>query len=133
MRQIQKETPEATIAILTREWQKGAYRIRHALDKLNLKYEYIKNRNGNPHSPGIKITTRHSAKGLEFDYVLVVDLTEPKLGEDVDEEQYWEYERRVLYVALTRACTYLQLYSYGEPSRLLKELDDQFYTKELIK
>ncbi|MFC4799437.1 hypothetical protein ACFPA1_08700 [Neobacillus sp. GCM10023253] len=56
-------------------------------------------------------------------------MVEPKLGEDVDEEQFWELERMLLYVSMTRACTYLQLYSHGEPSRLLKEMDDKYYEK----
>jgi superfamily I DNA/RNA helicase len=128
IKQIQAETPEATIGILTRDWR-SAYRIKHSLEALKLGYQFIKKEEGNPHEPGIKLSTYHSSKGLEFDYVMVMDLVEPKLADDVDEEQYWELERRLLYVSITRACTYLQLYSHGEGSRLLKELDDNFYDK----
>lgn len=128
IKQIQSETPEATIAILIRDWR-SAFRIKHSLDALKLTCQFIKKDEGNPHEPGIKVSTYHSSKGLEFDYVMVMDLVEPKLADDVDEEQYWELERRLLYVSITRACTYLQLYSHGEPSRLLKELDDKYYDK----
>jgi len=51
---------------------------------------------------GAVLSTVHSAKGLEFDYVFVVALEEglfPALREDSDIEE----ERRVAYVAFTRA------------------------------
>lgn len=51
---------------------------------------------------GVVLSTVHSAKGLEFDYVFVVALEEglfPALREDSDIEE----ERRVAYVAFTRA------------------------------
>jgi superfamily I DNA/RNA helicase len=128
IKHIQAETPEATIAILVRDWR-SAYRIRHSLNALGLDSQFIKKDEGNPHEPGIKFSTYHSSKGLEFDYVMVMDLFEPKLEEDVDEEQYWELERRLLYVCITRACTYLQLYYHGVQSRLLKELDSKMYEK----
>lgn len=128
---IQQETPEATVAILTRDWR-SAFRVRHALVAQGLSSELIKKDEGNPHEPGIKLSTYHSSKGLEFDYVMVLDLIEPKLDADVDEEQYWELERRLLYVSITRACTYLQLYYYNDGSRLLKDLDERFYDKERV-
>ncbi len=78
----------------------------------------------------------HSAKGLEFDAVFVVGLEENlfpsflsmKNPEEIDEE------RRLFYVAITRARKYLFLsyassrYQYGnmrynEPSRFLEEID----------
>lgn len=128
IKQIQEGTPNATIAILTRDWR-SAYRIKYALDKLNLHSQFIKKDEGNPYEPGIKLSTYHSSKGLEFDYVMVMDLIEPKLDEDTDEDQYWELERRLLYVSITRASAYLQIYYYGEGSRLLKELDETLYDK----
>lgn len=128
IKQIHSETPNSTIAVLTRDWR-SAFRIKHSIEALKLQVEFIKKDEGNPYEPGIKLSTYHSSKGLEFDYVMVIDLVEPKLADDVDEEQYWELERRLLYVSITRACTYLQLYSHGEESRLLRELDDRLYDK----
>lgn len=52
----------------------------------------------------VKLMTVHASKGLEFDYVFITGLEEglfphQKIGEDADEEE----ERRLFYVALTRA------------------------------
>ena len=55
--------------------------------------------------PGVKLMTVHASKGLEFDTVFISGLEEglfphEKLeGDDVDEEE----ERRLMYVAITRA------------------------------
>jgi len=53
----------------------------------------------------VKLMTVHASKGLEFDYVFITGLEEglfphEKIGEDVDDEE----ERRLFYVAITRAC-----------------------------
>ncbi len=58
----------------------------------------------------LTLTTIHSAKGLEYDYVFIVDVTENifpslKAGKKVSEENILEQieeERRLMYVAMTR-------------------------------
>ncbi|MAZ40687.1 ATP-dependent DNA helicase PcrA [bacterium] len=68
---------------------------------------------------GVKLMTVHAAKGLEFDYVFVTGLEEDlfphtKLGsEEKDEEE----ERRLFYVAVTRAKEKLFL-TYGHKRML---------------
>ena len=82
----------------------------------------------------VTLSTVHSAKGLEFDAVIVVDLYEGRfpvaraLAGD-DKGDALEEERRLFYVAVTRARDTLELVSasriHGErvqPSRFLKEL-----------
>ena len=64
---------------------------------------------------GVTLTTMHSSKGLEYDVVFVMDINEgitphKKAVKDADLEE----ERRLMYVALTRARTYLFLYSVKE-------------------
>jgi DNA helicase-2/ATP-dependent DNA helicase PcrA len=54
----------------------------------------------------VRLMTVHSAKGLEFEYVFIVGLEEglfphSAIGDDSDEKK--EEERRLFYVALTRA------------------------------
>jgi len=73
------------------------------LDNISLSSEQDKTNNGS-----ITIMTIHASKGLEFDYIYVIGLEEeffPLLREDIDIEE----ERRLCYVAITRAKTYLTL------------------------
>lgn len=79
---------------------------------------------------GITLTTMHSAKGLEYEVVFIIEANEgftPHKKSVLPEEL--EEERRMFYVAMTRAKRYLHIYSvsevYGkpvEPSRFLGEL-----------
>lgn len=64
---------------------------------------------------GVTLTTMHSSKGLEYEVVFVMDINEgvtphKKAVKDADLEE----ERRLFYVAVTRAKTYLFLYSVKE-------------------
>ena len=79
---------------------------------------------------GVQISTMHSAKGLEYEAVFLPDVNESivphtKAVLDADLEE----ERRLFYVAMTRAKNYLHIYSLKErynkpllPSRYLEEL-----------
>ncbi|BAP58381.1 UvrD-helicase domain-containing protein [Candidatus Tachikawaea gelatinosa] len=81
----------------------------------------------------LKLMTIHASKGLEFKKVLVIGLEEGTFPKKTYENNELEEERRLAYVAITRAMTQLTLsYSetkiiYGkkkflEPSRFIKEL-----------
>jgi len=58
-----------------------------------------------PEQPAVTLMTCHSAKGLEFDYVYLVGLEEGLLPlvRDYDYDADVEEERRLCYVAMTRA------------------------------
>lgn len=84
----------------------------------------------------VTIATIHSVKGLEFRYVFVVGLEEGifPISRARDKEEDMEEERRLMYVAITRArerlmlshCRTRYLYNrkdYAIASRFLKELD----------
>ncbi|MEO6597046.1 MAG: 3'-5' exonuclease, partial [Planctomycetota bacterium] len=85
--------------------------------------------------PAVQMMTVHAAKGLEFDHVFVVGLEEgvfPSMRA-ADDPEGLEEERRLMYVALTRARQTLFLGSARErmvngsfqsmlPSRFLREL-----------
>lgn len=85
---------------------------------------------------GITLSTIHSAKGLEFDRVYIIDLVDGSFPssssieafekEDIDD---FEEERRLFYVAMSRAKYHLSLISISNlgnkllnPSRFLDEL-----------
>ncbi len=61
---------------------------------------------------GLLLLTAHRAKGLEFDHVVVLDGGWDRPGEDPDED------RRLYYVAMTRARQTLALMRFGEARRL---------------
>jgi DNA helicase-2/ATP-dependent DNA helicase PcrA len=56
-------------------------------------------------TPAVTLMTCHSAKGLEFDYVYLIGMEEGLLpfGVEFDDETDVEEERRLCYVAMTRA------------------------------
>ncbi|MGO1542740.1 MAG: ATP-dependent helicase [Gulosibacter sp.] len=84
-----------------------------------------------PEVAAVTISTMHGAKGLEWDRVFVTGLAEGRMpiAQAVTEEAIHE-ERRLLYVALTRARRHLAL-SYpravGAPSRYLAELGNRIH------
>ncbi len=77
---------------------------------------------------GIYTTTMHSVKGLEFDHVLIIDITEgvmPELnGVDPEEvEDVVSVERKLLYTAMTRARKRLDIFTADrKESRLLAQI-----------
>ena len=84
----------------------------------------------NVEKKGVVLTTMHSSKGLEYEVVFIMDADEgvtphKKAVKDADLEE----ERRLFYVAVTRAKTYLFIYSVDElyqkdakPSRYINEI-----------
>ncbi len=91
----------------------------------------------------VTLMTVHSAKGLEFDYVFIVGLEEgifPHNNSLMSDSEI-EEERRLCYVAITRAKTKLWLVNamrrtlYGidnanPPSRFINEISDKYLIKE---
>lgn len=86
--------------------------------------------------PKVTLMTIHSAKGLEFPYVYVVGMEENIFPSPLSQGSIRELEeeRRLLYVAITRAERYCHLtyakmrYRYGKmewdtPSRFLRDID----------
>ena len=90
-------------------------------------------------SDKVALMTIHLAKGLEFEYVFIVGLEEDLFPSamSMSTRSELEEERRLFYVALTRAekqayLTYaLSRYRWGklvdaEPSRFIEEIDEQY-------
>lgn len=92
-----------------------------------------------PDADTVSLMTIHAAKGLEFKYVYVVGLEENLFPSQLslNSRQELEEERRLFYVAITRAMKKLTLsfstsrFKFGtvinsEPSRFLSEIDPQY-------
>ena len=67
-----------------------------------------------PFKPGVDVTDVKQVKGLEFDYVVLVEVTPESYGED-------EESRHLLHIAATRAAHQLWLMVTGTPSNLVPE------------
>ena len=77
----------------------------------------------------VTLSTVHSSKGLEFDYVFLIDLLEGELPGSEAAGDTVEEERRLLYVGMTRArrglalCYPIERGGFlEEPSRFIKEI-----------
>ena len=94
--------------------------------------------NDNNHEDTVKLMTVHAAKGLEFDCVFVVGLEETLFpsGMSINTREELEEERRLFYVAVTRAKKHLWLtysnsrYRFGQlvqndPSRFIEEMPQE--------
>ena len=93
----------------------------------------------------IALMTVHSSKGLEFQYVYVAGMEEnifPSGGFMASESEI-EEERRLFYVAMTRAKKVLQLsfastrlrngkHESNSPSRFIREVDPQYIANPLV-
>lgn len=94
---------------------------------------------GEEEAPKITLMTVHSAKGLEFKNVFVVGMEENLFPSAMSMDSYrqLEEERRLFYVAITRAEEHCFLsyaksrYKYGtmelgRPSRFLKDIEERY-------
>lgn len=97
-----------SIAIICKsdEESKSAYESLSHIDDIKL----VKN-SSSEYEEGVVVIPSYLSKGIEFDAVIIYDASELVYGD--------ESLRRVFYTSCTRAMHYLQLYSVGEPTRLL--------------
>ena len=96
---------------------------------------------------GVNLVTAHSSKGLEFQYVFMIDCVkdnwEPKGSGNAfrfplpdtltlsGEEDAIEARRRLFYVAMTRAMEHLQI-SFSQTDIAAKQLNRALYVDEII-
>lgn len=130
VREERSAAPQGTIALLARSWEEKE-RISDIMRRNGIPYGLVDTKSDTKIlEPGVKIVTIHSAKGLEFDTVLIPYLDEDvfpknfsKAGAD-EREDLLNKERNLLYVAMTRAKETLYLYTLqSSPSPLVAELD----------
>lgn len=114
--------------------------IQMALEKTNIK-DYLNdisissnnNYEGKDSQKGVTLSTIHSVKGLEFSLVFIVGCEEMILPhrESIKKDEKIQEERRIMYVAITRASKHLYICSsnertgcFGMPSRFYYEIQE---------
>lgn len=104
-------------------WFEGIEQYREDLEQHTKK-------NTKENRAGVTVTTMHSAKGLEFDTVFILEANESLTPyKKAAKPEEIEEERRMFYVAMTRAKNHLHIYEVKEyynkelePSRFLNEV-----------
>ncbi|MDD3452942.1 MAG: UvrD-helicase domain-containing protein [Bacilli bacterium] len=113
----------------------GIISLEEFLDSISLVADIEEHKNN---TDVVTLMTVHSAKGLEFDYVFLIGMEEtifPHRNSLMDSNQI-EEERRLCYVALTRAKKKLYLVNarkraifgdvgYNAPSRFINEINEE--------
>ncbi len=113
LRRLQRQEPNANVALLTpSQHLSGIYSdglkradLNNVRRVINQKFAF---------APGIDIVEVTEVKGLEFDYVVIIEAA----------AQHWpdtDHHRRLLHVAATRAIHQLWLTSVGTPTSILPE------------
>lgn len=99
---------------------KSAEESKHAFEALSdIKDIKLLTNSSIEYEQGVVVIPSYLSKGIEFDAVIIYDASEQVYGD--------ESLRRLFYTACTRAMHYLQLYSLGIPTPLLKNvLRDSF-------
>lgn len=107
----QVDLSKMTTAVVICKTAEAADKLYHTLDEKHKKSCYLMNKQDASFHEGIIITNSYLVKGLEFDYVMIPEMT--------NEKYKTERDRQVLYISATRALHKLDVLYYGTPSRFL--------------
>lgn len=131
IKKIRGSFPEDTIGVIANK-KLELEKLKTKIEKDGIPVVIINQDKADMVSPGVKLSTFHSSKGLEFDHVIVTGLKEGKLpykfpapGED--EEEFLSRERKKLYVAMTRAKKTLVILAVKPYSKFIYDLDNSLY------
>lgn len=120
LRDLTHSEPRASIAVVAR-YPEHADAYYEGLRKGELAHLRRIARQDFPFKPGIDVTDIRQVKGLEFDYVVLVEVSESSYPAD-------DEARHLLHIGATRAAHQLWILATGKPSPLLpQELLDRSY------
>ena len=109
-------------------------RYEGALMATGIKVHQLKKNNDNPSIPGVRLATMHRVKGLEYDHIIVASANKNQLPlssalriaeDEIEKQEIYRKARSLLYVACTRARKSLFISSFGQQSRLVKDVVHQ--------
>lgn len=133
IKQIRKQSPSLTIAILSRT-NLDLFRMEEEFLGANLQYRLCDcGKEDDPERPqtsAVDLVTLHASKGLEWDVVFVIHCNDEVFPSSKKKEDII-CERRLFYVAVTRARKHLVLsYTKNERdlSRFIREIPSRFLT-----
>lgn len=127
-----KDDPIHTIGIMCYT-NDAVNKIGGWLSAEHIKFELIKNDEKSSYSiksPGVKLCTMHTSKGLEFMRVILPQFYQgmmPQKWALKDDEKLIK-QRNVAYVAMTRAMHQLTIVYNGNKSKFIDEMDSSLYT-----
>jgi len=116
LRELRREEPHANVAILTPK-PESSRAYYEGLERSEIQGLRLVTEEDFSFAPGVEVTEVEQVKGLEFDYVILVD---------VDAGNYRDAPsaRRILHVGATRAIHQLWLVAVGPPSPIVAALSD---------
>ncbi|WP_366290921.1 UvrD-helicase domain-containing protein [Paenibacillus sp. AN1007] len=128
---LRKVYPKWSIGLLSRQMA-PFNRYERVLNDKGVDCVQVKKEGASVLNAGVKLMSFHSAKGLEFDAVFIIRVSENSVpfldkGHDEPDEEELAVERRLLYVSMTRAKSILYMAYYGKPSRFIDEMDSSLY------
>jgi len=113
LRDLAVSEPQASVAVVAR-YPEQADLFYDGLKRADVPFLRRIAEQDFPFRPGVDVTDVRQVKGLEFDYVVLVEVTESAYSEE-------DEARHLLHIGITRAAHQLWLLSSGRPSRLLPE------------
>lgn len=120
LRALVQNEPLASVAVIARTPEQAADYAR-GLQNAEVPHVRLIAEQDFPFRPGVDVTDVRQVKGLEFDYVILVEVTAASYGESAE-------ARHLLHIAATRAAHQLWITTSDRPSPLLpKELCERGY------
>jgi superfamily I DNA/RNA helicase len=127
-----KDDPIHTIGIMCYT-NDAVKKIAGWLSAEHIKFDYIKNDEKATYSiksPGVKVCTMHTSKGLEFMRVILPQFYQGMMPQNwaLKDEEKLIQQRNVAYVGMTRAMHQLAIVYNGNKSKFVDEMDSSLYT-----
>ena len=118
LRDLMQSEPQASVAVITR-YPEQADLYFGGLQRAEVPYLRRVAEQDFSFKPGVDVTDVRQVKGLEFDYVVIVEASEASYPDD-------DEARHLLHIAATRAAHQLWLFAVGRVSPLIpQELKDR--------
>lgn len=135
VQEIQEKQASSSSVVLAHDWS-ILTRIYNFLKSRQISCCALSDSNTSININTVVLCTLHSAKGLEFDNVIIADINKDSFPclKNIDEDNIdlqISTERRLLYTAMTRAHNRLFMLGFGEPSLFISEISSDKTTNNL--